>query len=122
VQFCSTLEHKHANFIGGPLSRRGLTAFESSLLSDGAGQNRHRNTITDILFVLSIWRVLVRLNSDRDERGLKKENFITRKKITPLPWFDIEAKEAAKFYVGVFPNTHVCKVVGYGAAGPGPPG
>jgi predicted 3-demethylubiquinone-9 3-methyltransferase (glyoxalase superfamily) len=40
-------------------------------------------------------------------------------KIAP---FHYQAEEAATFYVGVFPNSKILKVVRYGAAGPGPPG
>jgi predicted 3-demethylubiquinone-9 3-methyltransferase (glyoxalase superfamily) len=47
---------------------------------------------------------------------------MTGPKITPYLWFDNQAEEAANFYVGVFPNSHIVKVVRYGAAGPGPPG
>jgi predicted 3-demethylubiquinone-9 3-methyltransferase (glyoxalase superfamily) len=43
-------------------------------------------------------------------------------KVTPFLWFDNQAEEAANFYVGVFPNSNIVKVVRYGAAGPGPPG
>ncbi len=41
-------------------------------------------------------------------------------KITPFPWFDHQAEEAAKFYASIFPNSRIVKVVRYGAAGPGP--
>jgi predicted 3-demethylubiquinone-9 3-methyltransferase (glyoxalase superfamily) len=47
---------------------------------------------------------------------------MTGQKITPFLWFDTQAEEAANFYVGVFPNSKITKVVRYGAAGPGPPG
>jgi predicted 3-demethylubiquinone-9 3-methyltransferase (glyoxalase superfamily) len=43
-------------------------------------------------------------------------------KITPFLWFDHQAEEAACFYVSIFPNSRVIKVVRYGAAGPGPAG
>jgi predicted 3-demethylubiquinone-9 3-methyltransferase (glyoxalase superfamily) len=43
-------------------------------------------------------------------------------KITPFLWFDSQAEEAAGFYVSVFPNSRVLKVVRYGDAGPGPAG
>jgi len=42
--------------------------------------------------------------------------------ITPFLWFDHQAEEAAGFYVSVFPNSKIEKVVRYGPAGPGPPG
>jgi predicted 3-demethylubiquinone-9 3-methyltransferase (glyoxalase superfamily) len=43
-------------------------------------------------------------------------------KITPFLWFDHQAEEAAGFYVSIFPNSMIAKVVRYGKAGPGPPG
>ena len=42
--------------------------------------------------------------------------------ITPFLWFDHQAEEAASFYVSIFPNSSVVKVVRCGKAGPGPPG
>jgi predicted 3-demethylubiquinone-9 3-methyltransferase (glyoxalase superfamily) len=47
---------------------------------------------------------------------------MTGQKITPFLWFNNQAEEAATFYVGVFPNSKILKIVRYGAAGPGPPG
>lgn len=43
-------------------------------------------------------------------------------KITPFLWFDHQAEEAARFYVGIFPNSKIVNVVRYGEAGPGPAG
>jgi predicted 3-demethylubiquinone-9 3-methyltransferase (glyoxalase superfamily) len=43
-------------------------------------------------------------------------------RITPFLWFDRQAEEAAQFYVAIFPNSRIRKVVHYGQAGPGPPG
>jgi predicted 3-demethylubiquinone-9 3-methyltransferase (glyoxalase superfamily) len=43
-------------------------------------------------------------------------------KITTMLWFDGQAEEAAKFYVSVFKNSKMGKVVRYGDAGPGPKG
>jgi predicted 3-demethylubiquinone-9 3-methyltransferase (glyoxalase superfamily) len=43
-------------------------------------------------------------------------------KITTMLWFDGQAEEAAKFYVSVFKNSRMGKVVRYGDAGPGPKG
>jgi len=37
--------------------------------------------------------------------------------ITPFLWFDGQAEEAATFYVSVFPNSKILKVLRYGAAG-----
>ena len=34
----------------------------------------------------------------------------TTKKITPHLWFDKEAKEAAKFYTSIFPNSKITNV------------
>ena len=42
--------------------------------------------------------------------------------ITPNLWFDTESKEAAEFYVSVFPNSEIANVSYYGDAGPGPAG
>jgi predicted 3-demethylubiquinone-9 3-methyltransferase (glyoxalase superfamily) len=43
-------------------------------------------------------------------------------KITPFLWFDTQAEEAANFYVSLFKNSKVGKVVRYGEGGPGPNG
>jgi predicted 3-demethylubiquinone-9 3-methyltransferase (glyoxalase superfamily) len=43
-------------------------------------------------------------------------------KITPFLWFDGSAEEAANFYVSVFKNSKILKVVRFGDAGPGPKG
>jgi predicted 3-demethylubiquinone-9 3-methyltransferase (glyoxalase superfamily) len=43
-------------------------------------------------------------------------------KITPFLWFDSQAEEAANFYVSIFGNSRILKVVRFGAAGPGPAG
>jgi predicted 3-demethylubiquinone-9 3-methyltransferase (glyoxalase superfamily) len=43
-------------------------------------------------------------------------------KITPFLWFDSQAEEAARFYVSVFANSRILKLVRYGEAGPGPAG
>jgi predicted 3-demethylubiquinone-9 3-methyltransferase (glyoxalase superfamily) len=43
-------------------------------------------------------------------------------KITPFLWFDGKAEEAMNFYVSIFRNSKVLKVVRYGDAGPGPKG
>jgi predicted 3-demethylubiquinone-9 3-methyltransferase (glyoxalase superfamily) len=43
-------------------------------------------------------------------------------KITPFLWFDHQAEEAASFYVSIFPNSKILKVVRCGEAGPGPAG
>jgi predicted 3-demethylubiquinone-9 3-methyltransferase (glyoxalase superfamily) len=43
-------------------------------------------------------------------------------KITPFLWFDQQAEQAANFYVSIFPNSKVVKVVRCGEAGPGPAG
>ncbi|MFH8567460.1 VOC family protein [Streptomyces sp. NPDC017993] len=38
--------------------------------------------------------------------------------ITPNLWFDTQSKEAAEFYVSVFPNSQVKDITYYGEAGP----
>ena len=43
-------------------------------------------------------------------------------KISPFLWFDNQAEEAANFYVSIFKNSKINKVVRYGDAGPGPKG
>lgn len=43
-------------------------------------------------------------------------------KINPFLWFNNQAEEAAKFYVSIFKNSGVKKIVHYGKAGPGPEG
>ena len=43
-------------------------------------------------------------------------------KITPFLWFDGQAEQAANYYVSVFPNSRVVKVLRFGPAGPGPAG
>jgi predicted 3-demethylubiquinone-9 3-methyltransferase (glyoxalase superfamily) len=46
----------------------------------------------------------------------------TMQKITPFLWYDDKAEEAANFYVSIFKNSKVLKVLRYGDAGPGPKG
>ena len=43
-------------------------------------------------------------------------------KITPFLWFDGQAEEAANFYISVFPNSKIRRVMLVGDAGPGPKG
>ncbi len=38
-------------------------------------------------------------------------------RITPCLWYDDEAEEAARFYVGIFPNSRVLHVTRFGEAG-----
>lgn len=42
--------------------------------------------------------------------------------VTPFLWFDSQAEEAAEFYVSVFPDSAIGKVVRYTGAGPGEAG
>ena len=42
--------------------------------------------------------------------------------ITPFLWFDGQAEEAANFYVSIFPNSKMVKVVRNVQGGPGPAG
>ena len=44
------------------------------------------------------------------------------KKINPFLWFDSEAEQAAKFYVGIFKNSKIGKIAHYGEDGPRPQG
>src|SRR5579862_9189697 len=56
-------------------------------------------------------------------KGLQKRRIpMAGQKITPFLWFDHQAEEAANYYVSIFPESKIAKVVRYGAAGPGPPG
>jgi predicted 3-demethylubiquinone-9 3-methyltransferase (glyoxalase superfamily) len=41
-------------------------------------------------------------------------------KITPFLWFDNQAEEAANYYVSIFANSRILKIVRFGEAGPGP--
>jgi len=43
-------------------------------------------------------------------------------KITPFLWFDNQAEEAANYYVSIFGNSRILKIVRYGESGPGPKG
>jgi predicted 3-demethylubiquinone-9 3-methyltransferase (glyoxalase superfamily) len=38
-------------------------------------------------------------------------------KIAPCLWFASEAEEAARFYIGIFPNSKIVKIARYGKAG-----
>ena len=40
-----------------------------------------------------------------------------RPRIRPCLWFDDQGEEAARFYVGIFPNSRIVTVTRYGAAG-----
>ena len=44
------------------------------------------------------------------------------KKVNAFLWFDSEAEEAAKFYVGIFKNSKIEKIAHYGEDGPRPNG
>lgn len=41
----------------------------------------------------------------------------TLSRVTPCLWFDLQAEEAANYYVGIFPNSRVNAVSRYGEAG-----
>lgn len=43
-------------------------------------------------------------------------------KIHPMLWFNDQAEEAAKFYVSIFPNSKIDKVMKYGPGAPRPEG
>jgi predicted 3-demethylubiquinone-9 3-methyltransferase (glyoxalase superfamily) len=51
-----------------------------------------------------------------------REHAVAIQKITPFLWFDHQAEEAAKFYVSIFPNSKIVKVMRYSDAGPAPAG
>jgi predicted 3-demethylubiquinone-9 3-methyltransferase (glyoxalase superfamily) len=51
-----------------------------------------------------------------------REQTMPAPKITPFLWFDHQAEEAARFYVSIFPNSKLLKVVPFTDAGPGPAG
>lgn len=38
-------------------------------------------------------------------------------KVAPCLWFASEAEEAARFYTGIFPDSHIGKIARYGKAG-----
>lgn len=42
---------------------------------------------------------------------------IDAKRITPCLWFDDQAEEAARFYVGIFPDSRIVNITRYGKAG-----
>ncbi|MEA1672316.1 VOC family protein [Nitrospirillum sp. BR 11163] len=42
--------------------------------------------------------------------------------INPFLWFDTQAEDAARFYVSVFPNSHITTISHYGESGPRPAG
>jgi len=44
------------------------------------------------------------------------------KKITPVLWFDSEAEQAARFYVGIFKNSKIERFTYYGKNAPRPEG
>jgi predicted 3-demethylubiquinone-9 3-methyltransferase (glyoxalase superfamily) len=43
-------------------------------------------------------------------------------KITPFLWFDSQAEEAANFYISIFPDSKIVKIVPQGESGSGPAG
>jgi len=51
-------------------------------------------------------------SSDEERAAMQKVQ-----KITPCLWFDGQAEEAAKFYVGIFPNSRITHLSRYGEAG-----
>jgi predicted 3-demethylubiquinone-9 3-methyltransferase (glyoxalase superfamily) len=48
------------------------------------------------------------------ERGVLMQ---ISQKIAPCLWFASEAEEAARFYIGIFPNSKILKIARYGKAG-----
>src|SRR5881398_2878068 len=51
------------------------------------------------------------------DRGERRNLMAVTQKIAPCLWFDMEAEEAAKFYVSVFKNSKVVSVARYPEAG-----
>lgn len=47
---------------------------------------------------------------------------MTPQKIKPFLWYDSGAEQAADFYCGLFPNSHVCKISRYPEGGMAPAG
>lgn len=45
-----------------------------------------------------------------------------KQKISPFLWFDRNAEEAVDFYLSIFKNSRISKIMRYGEAGPGPEG
>lgn len=43
-------------------------------------------------------------------------------KIAPCLWFDHQAEEAARYYVGIFPDSEITDIARYTDLGPGPEG
>jgi predicted 3-demethylubiquinone-9 3-methyltransferase (glyoxalase superfamily) len=69
------------------------------------------------------WKKRVRL-SDRSRRlrplDGKRSKEDDMPKIHPFLWFDTQAEEAANFYVSVFPNSKILKVMRNSESAPGP--
>ena len=42
---------------------------------------------------------------------------MTTHRIVPCLWFAEEAEDAAKFYIGIFPNSRITEITRYGSAG-----
>lgn len=55
-------------------------------------------------------------------RVVRLNGMTTFNKIHPCLWFDTQGEEAATFYVGIFENSKVLRVMHYGSAGPRPEG
>jgi predicted 3-demethylubiquinone-9 3-methyltransferase (glyoxalase superfamily) len=45
-----------------------------------------------------------------------------KQKVSPALWFDNNGEEAVNFYISVFKNSKINKIIRYGEAGPGPSG
>src|SRR6202012_3619303 len=56
------------------------------------------------------------------EPSRRRRRVIAMPRITPNLWFDTEGKEAAEFYVSVFPNSRITNVTYYNEAAPGKTG
>jgi predicted 3-demethylubiquinone-9 3-methyltransferase (glyoxalase superfamily) len=42
---------------------------------------------------------------------------VTPQRLTPCLWFDHQAEEATRYYVGIFPNSRIDSITRYGSAG-----
>src|SRR5262245_21940618 len=60
------------------------------------------------------------VNTSYVATAIQKETAMPR--IIPNLWFDNESKEAAEFYVSIFPNSKITNITHYGEAGPRPAG
>jgi predicted 3-demethylubiquinone-9 3-methyltransferase (glyoxalase superfamily) len=53
----------------------------------------------------------------RPDDAPPEENVMAKHRISPCLWFDGQAEEAAKYYVGIFRNARINKITRYSSAG-----